>query len=330
LEQEVSKIDEKLAENKALLLNPEYQDFISDIQKDITELENSKQNLLNSMQEIKNSANKPASEDGIDINPNVAIMEVRAGTGGSEAALFAFDLYRMYMRYCEKKGFKTSEEFLSNEDSAGGIKTVVFEIKGKDVYDLFKNESGVHRVQRVPKTEVSGRIHTSTATVAIMPEVKNIEFEIHPDDLIWEFHRSGGCGDAVDGCGRELRGGVGGIASGLDGAADIALDEDEGVGAAQQGIEIRPGAVSIDGPAHQGVLGHLAHTVAGLQTGPQVSHLLDGEALEIKDERHFGFTEELFQLFDDLLLALQGAAHGLERIEGNKPGTRPGNPRTGG
>jgi peptide chain release factor 1 len=194
LEQEVSKIDEKLAENKALLLNPEYQDFISDIQNDITELENSKQNLLNSMQEIKNSANKPVSEDGVDINPNVAIMEVRAGTGGSEAALFAFDLYRMYMRYCEKKGFKTSEEFLSNEDSAGGIKTVVFEIKGKDVYDLFKNESGVHRVQRVPKTEVSGRIHTSTATVAIMPEVKNIEFEIHPDDLTWEFHRSGGSG----------------------------------------------------------------------------------------------------------------------------------------
>jgi peptide chain release factor 1 len=194
LEQEVSKIDEKLAENKALLLNPEYQDFISDIQKDITELENSKQNLLNSMEEIKNSANKPTSEDGIDINPNVAIMEVRAGTGGSEAALFAFDLYRMYMRYCEKKGYKTSEEFLSTEDSAGGIKTVVFEIKGKDVYDLFKNESGVHRVQRVPKTEVSGRIHTSTATVAIMPEVKNIEFEIHPDDLIWEFHRSGGSG----------------------------------------------------------------------------------------------------------------------------------------
>ena len=194
LEQEVSKIDEKLAENKALLSNPEYQDFISDIQKDITELENSKQNLLNSMEEIKNSANKPSSEDGIDINPNVAIMEVRAGTGGSEAALFAFDLYRMYMRYCEKKGYKTSEEFLSTEDSAGGIKTVVFEIKGKDVYDLFKNESGVHRVQRVPKTEVSGRIHTSTATVAIMPEVKNIEFEIHPDDLIWEFHRSGGSG----------------------------------------------------------------------------------------------------------------------------------------
>lgn len=194
LEQEVSKIDEKITENKALLQNPEYQDFISDIQKDIADLENTKQNLINSMEEIKASANKPTSEDGVDINPNIAIMEIRAGTGGSEAALFAFDLYRMYMRYCEKKGYKTSEEFLSTEDSAGGIKTVVFEIKGKDVYDLFKNESGVHRVQRVPKTEVSGRIHTSTATVAIMPEVKNIEIEIHPDDLIWEFHRSGGSG----------------------------------------------------------------------------------------------------------------------------------------
>jgi len=194
LEQEVLKIDEKINENRALLSNPEYQDFISDIENEIKELEISKQNLINSMEEIKNSSNKSVSEDGVDINPNFAVMEIRAGTGGSEAALFAFDLYRMYMRYCEKKNFKTSEEFLSTEGQAGGIKTVVFEIKGKDVYDLFKNESGVHRVQRVPKTEVSGRIHTSTATVAVLPEVKNIEIEIHPDDLIWEFHRSGGSG----------------------------------------------------------------------------------------------------------------------------------------
>jgi len=194
LEQEVLKIDEKINEYKNLLINPEYKDFKSDIEKDIQELESTKQNITNSMEEIKNSSNKNTNEDGVDINPNLAVMEIRAGTGGSEAALFAFDLYRMYMRYCEKKNFKTTEEFLSMEDSAGGIKTVFFEIKGKDVYDLFKNESGVHRVQRVPKTEVSGRIHTSTATVAVLPEVKNIEIEIHPDDLIWEFHRSGGSG----------------------------------------------------------------------------------------------------------------------------------------
>lgn len=194
LEQEVLKIDEKINENKNLLDNPEYKDFKSDIENDIQELESTKQNVINSMEEIKNSSNKNTNEDGVDINPNLAVMEIRAGTGGSEAALFAFDLYRMYMRYCEKKNFKTTEEFISLEDSAGGIKTVFFEIKGKDVYDLFKNESGVHRVQRVPKTEVSGRIHTSTATVAVLPEVKNIEIEIHPDDLIWEFHRSGGSG----------------------------------------------------------------------------------------------------------------------------------------
>jgi len=194
LEQEVLKLDAKINENKSLLTNPEYKDFKSDLEKDIQELESNKQNLINSIDEIKNSSNKSSNETGIDINPNLAVMEIRAGTGGSEAALFAFDLYRMYMRFCEKKGYKTSEEFLSTEDSAGGIKTDVFEIKGKDVYDLFKNESGVHRVQRVPKTEVSGRIHTSTATVAVLPEVKNIEIEIHPDDLIWEFHRSGGSG----------------------------------------------------------------------------------------------------------------------------------------
>lgn len=194
LEQEVAKIDEKIAENTSLLSNPEYIDFKDDLKKDILDLEKNKENLINSIEDIKNSGSKTSSEEGADINPNLAIMEIRAGTGGSEAALFAFDLYRMYMRFCEKKNYKTSEEFLSSEDSAGGIKTVVFEIKGKDVYDLFKNESGVHRVQRVPKTEVSGRIHTSTATVAVLPEVKNIEIEIHPDDLIWEFHRSGGSG----------------------------------------------------------------------------------------------------------------------------------------
>ena len=130
LEQEVLKIDEKIIENKALLENPEYQDFKSDIEKDIQELEISKQNLQNSIQEIKESGSKSSNDDGVDINPNLAVMEIRAGTGGSEAALFAFDLYRMYMRYCEKKNYKTSEEFLSSEDNAGGIKTVVFDRNG--------------------------------------------------------------------------------------------------------------------------------------------------------------------------------------------------------
>ena len=193
LSEEIAKIDSKIKENQDLLLDPEFKSLELDIKSEIENLESSKESILNSISEIQNSGNQAENSSGFEINPNVAIIEVRAGTGGSEAALFAFDLYRMYQRYCEKKKYKTSEEFYS-EDSAGGIKTVIFEIKGQNVFNLFKNESGVHRVQRVPKTESAGRIHTSTATVAVMPEVKSIEVEIHPDDLIWEFHRSGGSG----------------------------------------------------------------------------------------------------------------------------------------
>lgn len=193
LSEEIAKIDSKIKENQNLLLDPEFITLESEIKSEIESLENSKNTIQNSINEIQNSENSSDNSSGFEINPNLAIMEIRAGTGGSEAALFAFDLYRMYQRYCEKKRYKTTEEFYS-EEAAGGIKTVIFEIKGQGVYNLFKNESGVHRVQRVPKTESAGRIHTSTATVAVMPEVKNIEIEIHPDDLIWEFHRSGGSG----------------------------------------------------------------------------------------------------------------------------------------
>jgi peptide chain release factor 1 len=193
LRDEISKIESKIKENELLLQDPEYKSLELEFIQEIESLKSSKQSILNSINEIENSGNSNEVSNGFEINPNVAILEIRAGTGGSEAALFAFDLYRMYQRYCEKKKYKTSEEFYS-EDSAGGIKTVIFEIKGSNVFNLFKNESGVHRVQRVPKTESAGRIHTSTATVAVMPEVKNIEIEIHPDDLIWEFHRSGGSG----------------------------------------------------------------------------------------------------------------------------------------
>lgn len=193
LSDEIAKIDSKIKENLDLLQNPEFSELKGEIEEEIQNLENTKTSLQNSISDIENSTSSKDADTNAEINPNLAILEVRAGTGGSEAALFAADLYRMYLRYCEKKKLKTSEEYYS-EDSAGGIKTVIFEIKGPDVYNLFKNESGTHRVQRVPKTESAGRIHTSTATVAVMPEVKNIEIEIHPDDLIWEFHRSGGSG----------------------------------------------------------------------------------------------------------------------------------------
>jgi peptide chain release factor 1 len=196
LRNEIANLENKIKENLTLLEQPEFQELKSEILSENKQLEDQKKTLEESINHILNpeESSESSNETTLDINPNIAIVEIRAGTGGSEAALFAYDLYRMYLRFCEKKNLKTSEEFLSEESGAGGIKTVVFEIKGKDVYPLFKNESGVHRVQRVPKTESAGRIHTSTSTVAVLPEVKNVEIEIHPDDLIWEFHRSGGSG----------------------------------------------------------------------------------------------------------------------------------------
>ena len=121
------------------------------------------------------------------------IVEIRAGTGGEEAALFAADLYRMYARYAEAHGFKT-ELLSSNVTGIGGFKEVIFEVEGQGAYSRLKHESGVHRVQRVPVTESSGRIHTSTATVAVLPEVDEVEVEINPEDLRIDVFRSSGHG----------------------------------------------------------------------------------------------------------------------------------------
>ena len=121
------------------------------------------------------------------------IMEMRAGAGGDEAGLFAADLYRMYTRYAEKHGWST-ELLSSNVTGIGGFKEAIFGIEGKGAYSRLKYESGVHRVQRVPVTEASGRIHTSTATVAVLPEMDEVEVEIAPDDLEIEVYRSSGPG----------------------------------------------------------------------------------------------------------------------------------------
>lgn len=122
-----------------------------------------------------------------------AILEIRAGTGGDEASLFAGDLLRMYIRYCEGRGWKTA--ILSeNEGTVGGYKEVQLEVVGDDVYGTLKFESGVHRVQRVPATEASGRVHTSAATVAVMPEAEEVDFELKESDVKMETARSGGAG----------------------------------------------------------------------------------------------------------------------------------------
>ena len=121
------------------------------------------------------------------------IVEIRAGTGGDEAALFASDLYRMYTRYADRQGWKT-EVMSANRTGIGGLKEIIFEIHGRGAYSRLKYESGVHRVQRVPETEAQGRIHTSTATVAVLPEAEEVEVDINDDDLRIDIYHSSGHG----------------------------------------------------------------------------------------------------------------------------------------
>lgn len=152
--------------------------------------------------EIKNSKEKlPIIEDELKIllipkDPNDdknIICEIRAGAGGEEAALFAGTLFRMYSMYAEKKHWQV-EILNENETGLGGYKEITFMITGKGVYSRLKFESGVHRVQRVPDTESSGRIHTSTATVAVLPEVEDVEIELNPSDIRMEVYRASGAG----------------------------------------------------------------------------------------------------------------------------------------
>ncbi|MDD5126574.1 MAG: peptide chain release factor 1 [Dehalococcoidales bacterium] len=121
------------------------------------------------------------------------IMEIRAGTGGDEAALFAADLFRMYSRYAQSRGWKM-DILSTSEGSAGGFKEIIFEVKGKGAFSRFKYERGVHRVQRVPVTEASGRLHTSTATVAVLPEAEEVDVSINPKDLRIDIYHSSGAG----------------------------------------------------------------------------------------------------------------------------------------
>ena len=122
-----------------------------------------------------------------------AIVEIRAGTGGDEAALFSADLHRMYTRFCERNGL-TVESISASEGTAGGLKEVIFAVRGEGAYGLLRREAGVHRVQRVPTTETQGRIHTSAASVAVLPEAEEVDVEIEPQDLKIDVYRSSGPG----------------------------------------------------------------------------------------------------------------------------------------
>ncbi len=152
------------------------------------EIENLEPQLDHLLQKLKLALLPKDDRDTRDI-----IMEIRAGTGGDEAGLFAADLFRMYARYAQSQGWET-DIVNANESGIGGFKEIVFEVKGKGAFSRLKYERGVHRVQRVPVTESSGRIHTSTATVAVLPQAEEVELAINPEDLRTDIYHSGGAG----------------------------------------------------------------------------------------------------------------------------------------
>lgn len=187
---EYKKVHHGIKEAKELLQEKLEPDFRELVQGELDELEE-KQEELQRQLKILLLPKDPNDEKNV-------IMEIRAGTGGEEAALFAADLFRMYTRYAEQQGWKI-DLMNTNYTDLGGIKEVIFLIEGKGAYSRLKFESGVHRVQRVPSTESGGRIHTSAATVAVLPEAEEVDVEINPNDLrIDVFCSTGPGGQSVN------------------------------------------------------------------------------------------------------------------------------------
>jgi len=182
---EFIQTSKELEATREMLKGEEDQGMVALVVEEVQALEERQEKLLAELRRLL-LPRDPRDEKSI-------IMEIRAGTGGEEAALFAADLYRMYTRYAERQSWAT-EILSSNPTGVGGFKEVIFQVKGKGAYSRLKYESGVHRVQRVPVTEAGGRIHTSTATVAVLPEVGEVEVHIDPDDLQVEVFRSSGHG----------------------------------------------------------------------------------------------------------------------------------------
>ncbi len=182
LNKKIAQFEENLTEAEALLNDPELGEIAKD---DAENLKNELKVAREKMEELL------IPRDPADDKP--AIVEIRAGAGGDEASLFAGELYRMYHKYAEAHGLKF-EPISENLNEAGGTKEVIFKISGDNAYGQLKFEGGVHRVQRVPVTESQGRIHTSTVTVAVLPEASEQELEINPEDLRIDIYRSGGHG----------------------------------------------------------------------------------------------------------------------------------------
>lgn len=175
----------ELNDTRVLLEKESHEELVDMAKKEIEELERRKKVMETELEEAMIEEDPDASKD--------VIMEIRAGTGGAEASLFAGDLFRMYSKYAAKCGWKT-EVMDSHIAEAGGFKEIIFSVKGKNVYKKLKYERGAHRVQRVPATESSGRIHTSAVTVAVLPEAEDVDIKINPQDLKIDTFRSSGAG----------------------------------------------------------------------------------------------------------------------------------------
>jgi peptide chain release factor 1 len=178
------KVTAELAGNRELLAAADAE-IAAMAREEIARLESEEQKLA---QQVRFGLVPPEPSDSRN-----TIIEIRAGAGGNESALFAADLYRMYSRYCEARGWKT-ESLDSNASDLGGFKEIVFQVTGQDVFKRLKYESGVHRVQRVPATEAQGRIHTSTCTVAVMPEAEEVDVQINPEEIEVNVCRASGKG----------------------------------------------------------------------------------------------------------------------------------------
>ena len=191
---ELSKIVEKYREYKEVLRQME--DAMSLCDEDDEELRELAKEEVAQLKQVLETLEEELAFLLLPKDPDddkSVIVEIRAGAGGEEAALFAADLYRMYVRYAERKGWKV-ELITANETGIGGYKEIVFRVEGRGAYSVLKYESGVHRVQRVPITEAGGRIHTSTATVAVLPEPDEVDVEIRPEDLRIDTYRASGAG----------------------------------------------------------------------------------------------------------------------------------------
>lgn len=180
LEYQINQLQEKLATARGIVNDPELGELA---REEIAQLETQIQSLQDSIAAMTGNYSHDANDSGAAINPNNATVEIRPGAGGDEAKIWAEDLSRMYTRYCENHKIRME-----------ALDTGYYKLIGRNVYPLFKWESGVHRVQRVPATESQGRIHTSTASVAVLPIISPTQLEIRDDELEWQFVRSGGAG----------------------------------------------------------------------------------------------------------------------------------------